>query len=60
MSGSLAEPWDAVCCCSMESDVLPALLSQMDVGTSARAGRILCSGGSGPAVGDLLVEAGGK
>lgn len=33
---------------------------QMDVGTSARAGRIFCSGGSGPAVGDLLVEAGGK
>lgn len=60
MSGSLAEPWDGVCCCSMEIYVLPGLLSQMDVGTRARAGRILSAGGSGPAVGDLLVEAGGK
>lgn len=44
MSGSVAEWQDRVCCCSMESDVLPALLSQMDVGTRVKAGRISCSG----------------
>jgi len=33
---------------------------RLDVGTDAKAGRVFCAGWSGPAVGDLLGEAGGK
>lgn len=50
---SAAAAWKVMC-------FQPRSPQMWDVGTSARAGSIFSSGGSGPAVGDLLVEARGK